>query len=35
MEEVVEPVVMLLPMVPMLPEPAFRVRVGVVIEPVD
>ena len=31
----VAPVVMLLPTVPMLPEPAFKVSVGVVMEPVD
>jgi hypothetical protein len=35
MDEVVAPVVMLLPAEPMLPEPAFSVRVGVVMEPVD
>ena len=32
---VVEPVVMLLLEVPMLPEPVFKVRVGVIREPVD
>lgn len=32
---VVEPVVMLLPEVPMSPEPEFKVSVGVVMEPVD
>lgn len=32
---VVAPVVILLPEVPISPEPAFKVRVGVVTEPVD
>lgn len=34
-EEVVAPVTMLLELVPMLPEPAFKLSVGVVIAPVD
>lgn len=35
MDAVVAPVVMLLPAVPILPDPALRVSVGVVTEPVD